>query len=48
MLIHVYDRQQRNKSVLNVTDMCSYIPAMHNCLFMDEMQVCDACVPEAI
>lgn len=47
MLIHVYvyDRQQRNESVLNVTDMCVY---MYNCLFVDEMHDCDVCVPEAI
>lgn len=43
MLIHVYHRQQRNESVLNVTDMC-----MYNCLFVDEMHDCVVCVPEAI
>lgn len=43
MLIHVYDRQQRNESVLNVTDMC-----MYNCLFVDEMHDCVVCIPEAI
>lgn len=49
MLIHVYvyDRQQRNERVLNVTDMCVY---MYNCLlvFVNEMHDCDVCVPEAI
>lgn len=46
MLIHVYDRQQRNKSVLNVNRyVCVY---MCNCLFVDEMHDCDVCVPEAI
>lgn len=43
MLIHVYNRQQRNESVLNVTDMC-----MYNCLFVDELHDCVVCVPEAI
>lgn len=44
-MYNVYDRQQRNESVLNVTDMCVY---MYNCLFVDEMHYCDVCVPEAI
>lgn len=44
-MYNVYDRQQRNESVLNVTDMCVY---MYNCLFVDEMHDCDVCVPEAI
>lgn len=43
MLIHVYHRQQRNESVLNVTDMC-----MYNCLFVDEMHDCVVCISEAI
>lgn len=43
--VYVYDRQQRNERVLNVTDMCVY---MYNCLFVNEMHDCDVCVPEAI
>lgn len=45
MLIHVYDRQQRNKCIEFNRYVCVY---MCNCLFVDEMHDCDVCVPEAI